>query len=300
MLSCCVGVMAYNEEANIGNMLDALCQQRLQSVRIAEIVVVASGCVDGTEEIVRQFCQRDSRVRLISQQRREGKSTAINSLLRDTNEEIIALANADAIPAPNAIEHLVAPFGDPEVGMAGGHAVPTNDRHTFMGYVVHLLWRLHHEVSLRRPKMGELVAFRGFFHQIPADSAVDEASIEPLIRGQGLRLLYVPDAVVYIRGPETVSDFLKQRRRIHAGHIYVRDTLGYRVSTMNGFRVLPLLLSAAEPDWRYFFWAPWAIALEILGRLLGTWDYRVWRRKHCVWDVVETTKKAIQVPSAAQ
>lgn len=297
MLQCCVAVMAYNEEANIGNVLDTLCQQQLRNVEIVEIVVVASGCVDRTEEIARGFGQRDSRIRLISQQRREGKSAAINTLLRHTDAEIIVLANADAVPAPDAIEHLVAPFEDPMTGMAGGHPIPTNDHSIFMGYVAHLLWRLHHQVSLRRPKMGELIAFRNFFRQIPADSAVDEASIEPLIRGQGLRLLYVPDAVVYIRGPETVSDFLKQRRRIYAGHLYVQDTLGYRVSTMKGFRILPLFLRVAELDWRYFLWSPAAVALEIFGRLLGVWDYRVWKRKHSVWDVVETTKRAIQVPT---
>ncbi|HIE38058.1 MAG TPA: glycosyltransferase [Anaerolineales bacterium] len=297
-ISCCVAVMAYNEEANIGKMLKALCQQRLTHVQIAEIIVVASGCVDRTEGIVRQFCRRDARVRLISQKQRQGKSSAVNTLLRNTRQEVIVLANADTIPAPEAIEHLVAPFHDPEVGMTGGRPVPTNDPHTFTGYMIHLLWQLHHQISLRRPKMGELIAFRNFFRQIPRDSAVDEASIEPLIRGQGLRLRYVPEAVVYNRGPETVEDFLRQRRRIYAGHVYVRDTLGYRVSTMKGRHILWLLLTAPgiRRDWRYFLWGPAVIGLEVWGRLLGVMDYRVWKRKHAVWEVAKTTK-VVAAPS---
>ena len=43
-----------------------------------------------------------------------------------------------------------------------------------------------------------------------------------------------PDAVVLNKGPETVDDFLKQRRGIFAGHIYLKETLGYKVSTMSG------------------------------------------------------------------
>lgn len=298
MLRCCVATMAYNEEANIGSMLDAVCQQRLQNVHIAEIVVVASGCVDRTEEIVRQFCHRDPRVRLISQRWREGKSRAVNTLLRSTREEIIVLANADTVPGPDTIEHLVAPFEDPEVGMTGGRPVPTNDPRTFMGYAVHLLWALHHQISLRRPKMGELVAFRNFFHQIPPDSAVDEASVEPLIRGQGLQLRYVPQAIVYNRGPETVRDFLRQRRRIYAGHVYVRDTLGYRVSTMKSVSILWLLLTApgVRRNGRYLLWGPAVIALEAYARFLGVADYRMWKRKHAIWEVAETTK-AVAAPS---
>ncbi len=298
-LYCCVAVMAYNEEANIGRMLEALCGQRLRQVEIAEIIVVASGCEDRTEEIVREFCQRDPRVRLISQTRRQGKASAINFLLRNTGQKIIVLANADTIPAPDAIENLVAPFEDASVGMTGGRPVPTNDPHSFMGYAVHLLWTLHHQISLQKPKMGEMIAFRNFFHQIPHDSAVDEASIEPLIRGQGLQLRYVPEAVVYNRGPETVDDFLRQRRRIYAGHVYVRDTLGYRVSTMKGRRILWLLLTrpGVKRDWRYFLWGPAVIALEVWARLLGMMDYRVWKRKHAVWEVVKSTKQIVPAPS---
>lgn len=300
MLKCCVATMAYNEEANIRQMMEALLSQRLQNVEIAEIIVVASGCTDHTEEIVRAFAEKDSRIKLVIQPHRKGKSAAINLLLRHTNQEIIALVNADTIPAPDALENLILPFSDPVVGMTGGHPVPTNDARTFMGYAVHMLWALHHQICLRRPKMGEIIAFRNFFHQIPSDSAVDEASIEPLIRGQGLELRYAPEAIVYNRGPEVARDFIRQRRRIYAGHIYVSNTLGYRVSTMKGARILALLLTApgVKRDWRYFCWGPAVIALELGARLLGWMDYRLWKRRHAVWEVVETTKKVTPAPAS--
>lgn len=296
MVHCCVALMAYNEEGNIGRLLEALCAQRLDRVAIDEIVVVASGCIDRTEEIVRQFCARDLRVKLLIQRQREGKASAVNFLLRNTTSEVVVLQSADTLPEADTIENLVAPFEDPQVGMTGGHPVPTNDPRTFMGYVSHLLWRLHHRVSLRRPKMGELIAFRNIFRQIPYDSAVDEASIEPLVLGQGLKLRYVPEAIVYNHGPETISDFFKQRRRIHAGHLYVKDTLGYKVSTMSGLRILVFFLQEWEWDWRYFLWGPAAIMLEVCARLRGVYDYRVWKRKPFIWAVAETTKELTEVP----
>src|SRR5438093_491776 len=77
-LTCSIGVMAYNEERNIGQLLEALRVQALLSCRLAEIVVVASGCTDRTEGIVETAARRDPRVRLVRQTRREGKARAIN------------------------------------------------------------------------------------------------------------------------------------------------------------------------------------------------------------------------------
>ena len=78
---------------------------------------------------------------------------------------------------------------------------------------------------------------RKVFERIPPHTAVDEASVEPLIRGQGYTVRYVPEAVVYNKGPDTVEDFLRQRRRIYAGHLEMQHQLGYSVSTMSGTKI---------------------------------------------------------------
>jgi biofilm PGA synthesis N-glycosyltransferase PgaC len=192
VIHCCIGIMAYNEEANIRLLLQALLVQKTEKVAIDEIVVVASGCTDGTEDIVKEYVAIDPRVRLLSQARKEGKASAVNLLLRNTECEVVVLESADTLPLENTIEALVSPMTDPKVGMVGGRPVPVNSPKRFMGYGAHLVWELHHQMSLRHPKMGEVIAFRNIFAQIPHDSAVDEASIEPLIIGQGLRLHYAP------------------------------------------------------------------------------------------------------------
>jgi len=300
MIHCCVAIMAYNEEASIGPVLEALLLQETETASIDEIIVVASGCTDRTEEIVEEFVARDSRTRLMRQPAREGKASAINLLMENTEQDVVVLHNADNLSTPHTIEALVTPFTDPEVGMVGGHPVPVNPTTTFMGFGVRLLWELHHQLCLRRPKMGELVAFRNIFQQIPHDSAVDEASIEPLIIGQGLRLVYASDAIIRNKGPETIHDFLKQRRRIFAGHLYVKDLLGYRVSTMKGTPIARLYVKNMRLDWRYFVWGPAIIALEILGRLWGAYDYKIWKRKPFAWPVVETTKDLTDIVGRAE
>jgi biofilm PGA synthesis N-glycosyltransferase PgaC len=293
MIHCCVGIMAYNEAANIGLLLKALLAQETLTVALDKIIIVASGCTDKTEDIVQEFVARDSRVQLLRQPRREGKASAVNLFMANTQHEVLVLQSADTLPLPHTIEAVVAPFADPQVGMVGGRPIPTNSPDSFMGFGVQLLWELHHQISLQRPKMGEIIAFRNIFRQIPHDTAVDEASIEPLIVGQGLRLMYAPEAVVRNKGPETVKDFIKQRRRIFAGHLYVKDTLGYRVSTLNGMRIAALFLKNIKPDRRYFVWGPAIALLEVLVRLLATWDYEVLKVKPFTWSIAESTKNVM-------
>ncbi len=282
--------MAYNEEANIGRLLERLQRQVLDTSTIAEIIVVASGCTDRTEAIVREAARADSRIHLISQPVREGKASAMNLFLRQAQEDVLVLSSADLLPAEDAMEKLVAPFADPEVGLTASRPVPVNDPTEFMGFAAHLLWDLHHAMNEAGFKAGEMIAFRRIFERIPPFTAVDEASVEPLIRGQGYQVRYVADAIVYNKGPETVEDFLRQRRRIYAGHLELEDRLGYSVSTMSGLTILGLLLR--HLDWRpkQFFWTWRVVGLEVAGRYLGARDYRA-RRSHTVWDMATTTKE---------
>ena len=289
-INCSMGIMAYNEEANIGRLLEAVITQKFKEVALTEIVVVASGCTDNTEAVVLEWAKRDSRIRLISQEKRMGKASAINDYLPKAQERILVLCSADLLPEPEAIERLVAPFADPEVGMTSSRPVPVNDARQFMGYAAHMLWDLHHAINMKSFKAGEMIAIRKIFERIPYHTAVDEASMEPVIRGQGYQAKYVPTAIVYNKGPETLADFLRQRRRIYAGHLAVRDTLGYNVSTMSGRKILMTLLQ--NLDWRpkQFAWTWSIVGLEVYGRVLGLRDYKK-RRNHAVWEMATTTKQ---------
>jgi cellulose synthase/poly-beta-1,6-N-acetylglucosamine synthase-like glycosyltransferase len=288
-IACSMGIMAFNEEPNIGQTLEAVVSQRMAKVALTEIVVVASGCTDRTESIVQDWAKRDSRIRLIVQPRREGKASAVNQFLPQAREKIVVLCGADLVPEADAIEELVAPFADPVVGMTCGRPVPVNDSGTFMGFAAHMLYHLFHQVNLRNFKTGEMIAFRKIFERIPYHTSVDDASIEPVIRGQGYELRYVPTAVFRNKGPLTAADFLSQRRRIYAGHLALRHTLGYSVSTISGWKILRIFLRNLDWRPRPFLWAWGVAALEAYGRFLGRRDYKQ-ERDQSVWDIATTTK----------
>jgi hypothetical protein len=176
--------------------------------------------------------------------------------------------------------------------MVGGRPVPVNDPATFMGYAVHLLWRLHDRLARIHPKLGEVIAFRNAISGIPTDSPVDEISIQALISQLGYQLIYEPACIVYNKGPLTIRDFLKQRRRIYAGHLQARDQQNYEAATLNVGLLVRHLIASRDFTMntpKRSVWTLGTVILEGYARLQGYCDYRR-KHEHHIWEMVGSTK----------
>jgi cellulose synthase/poly-beta-1,6-N-acetylglucosamine synthase-like glycosyltransferase len=298
-----VVVPAYNEEKNIRGLLSSLLEQDTKVARIVEIVVVASGCTDGTADVAREVGRGRPGMHVHVQQRRAGKVAAINAYLkvRDPRAEVTVICSADLSIAPDVIEKMVAFLRDhPEVGMVGGRPVPNNDGTKLVGRMVKILWDMHHRVSLEVPKMGEIVAFRSHLVEYVSElSVVDEASIEDIVRAKGYTLGYVPDALVTNHGPETLPEYFEQRRRIARGHYWLEFAFGYDVATLDRSILARATVDTARAEDRFGRLAlAAAVAVEVGARALGFWDARVVGGKHRTWRVLQSTK-SLDVPGAA-
>ncbi len=286
--------MSYNEEVNIGHLLQAILTQQFETACLKEIFVVASGCTDRTEQIVRKFSEKDERIKLLVQNQREGKASAINLFLSRVATDIYILESADTIPKEGTLEKLIVPFQDSRVGMTGAHPIPINTRDSFIGFAVRMMWSLHHRIALDTPKLGELVAFRGFVKGVPYDTAVDEASIEAIVKQAGYELRYVPEAIVRNKGPENIKDFLKQRRRIAAGHLHLARTQNHRVSTLSIRKIFGHLRQEVVWKPKELLWTVGTLLLEAIGRLLGYYDFSFKKRNPYIWDISVSTKDLFQ------
>ena len=290
-----VVVPAHNEEKNIGHLLTSLLEQQTQFARIVEIMVVASGCTDGTADVARHLGRGRPGMHVHVQERREGKVAAINAYLkiRDPRADVVVISSADLLVAPDVIEKLVLCLRDnPKVGMVGARPVPNNDPQKLVGKMVNLLWDMHHRVSLEVPKMGELVAFRAsLVEHVSELSVVDEASVEDIVRSKGYTLAYVGDAVVTNHGPESWKEYFEQRRRIARGHYWLEFAFGYEVATLDKKLVVKTTLDALRDEGRFGKVAmAAAIGTEVLARAAGFWDARVVGGKHRTWTPLESTK----------
>ena len=293
-IRCSVGVTAYNEEANIGQLLAALIDQHVHEVEIAEIIVVASACTDRTVAIVKEAMMLDERVKLIEQERREGKTSAINIFLKASSCDICVLESGDTIPHEYAVEHMVRMFRDPGVGMVGAQKVAVNTPDHITGLLSHLRLRMEHELCLEIPRLGEMIAFRKVFDEIPPDVAMDEAFVEAIVVRNGMQVRYAPDAIVYNTGPTTVNDFIRQRRRNHAGHLYLKHKYGYKVSSIQNRRVARIAFKELWGIVR-LVWVIFLLAfIEGMSRVLGWYDFAIKRDRHVVWNMAWTQKQNVQ------
>src|SRR5438067_12069355 len=142
-LACSVGIMAHNEAANIATAIETILHQRVMVGHVAELIVVASGCTDATVPIVTAIARDEARVRLLVQERREGKASAINLFLGAARAPLLLMVGADVLVKDGAIDVLLHHFHDSTVGMVGAHPVPVNGADTFLGHASHLLWQAH-------------------------------------------------------------------------------------------------------------------------------------------------------------
>ncbi len=290
-LKCSIGIIVFNEEANIGKLLDALLSQELHHIQIKEIIVVSSACTDGTDNIVKKYESENKKIKLITEPERKGKSSAINKFIAASKSDYLIIESGDTIPAKDTVEKLILPFKEPEIGMTGGRPKPENDPRSFIGYCVNLLWNLHHEMALISPKLGEMVAFRRIFEQIPDESAVDEASIEAIMHNNGLKLKYIPDAIIHNKGPENLKDFIIQRRRIETGHLWLKQMQKYSVSSQNSGLLINLALKEIKRNPEKIFFLIGTAIIEIWSRFLGWFDFKIKKKNPFKWDIAGSTKK---------
>lgn len=274
-------------EGGVGALAETLLSERLpMGTQLEKIIVVECECDDKSLYKVEE---RSRKVVVLKERKRRGKASAINYALSRTGSEIIVMESADTTPKKGTVAKLLKPFSDPRVGMTVGRPVPLDDRRSFVGYLSHVVWGMHHIVSSKHPKGGEMIAFRRTFASMPSDIVADESYVEYSVRNSGYTVTYSPGAVVYNKGPSSLANFVKQRRRVFSGHVQMKDELGYEVSTMDPLRVahaaLDYAASGGVTNVMEALWFTAAMAIEAWARIAGVIDFRLSKNVPYKWEM---------------
>lgn len=97
-------VPIYNEAEYLPACLDSLLEQTLKDI---EIICIDDGSTDSTPQILEQYRQTDSRIKVITTANR-GAGAARNEGLKVARGEWLAFCDADDFMSPYALEHAVA------------------------------------------------------------------------------------------------------------------------------------------------------------------------------------------------
>lgn len=125
-------IPAFNEEKHIEgtikNKLDSnYPQDKLQ------IIVISDESEDGTDELVKAYSAKDSRITLIRQSPRQGKTAGLNLAIPHATGEIVIFSDANSHYHPDAIQHLVNTFQAPDIGYVTGKMVYVNEEGNLIG-----------------------------------------------------------------------------------------------------------------------------------------------------------------------
>ncbi|MGI0070497.1 MAG: glycosyltransferase [Thermoplasmata archaeon] len=293
------GVVAHNEEASVATAIRSLTDQELGDAAVwSEIWVVASGCTDRTVERVRAIAASDPRVRLIVQPTRQGKGLALNEVLDRADGDAVVLLNGDAEAEPNAVRSLLRTAADltPPFAVMGRPIPRSRAGDRALDGVLSLLWAIHDEVHRSTIDDGSgnhlsdelLLLSLPVASRFTAETVNDGAELgAALVRSHG-SLRYATEARVRVETPTTALGYLRQRRRIYAGHAQVTRAAGVVPTTMvsllireprRGRRILARAIQA-DPHRGSL---PALVALESLSLALAVWDRLPPRRDHARW-----------------
>lgn len=123
-VSLTIGMPVYNAECFVARALGALIEQNFQDWKM----LVADNCsTDGTVDVVKEFCRRDSRIKLVRHKVNIGAVNNFLFLVNQSHSPFFMWAAADDEWSPNYISACIAVLqANPDVGFASGAVVNTN------------------------------------------------------------------------------------------------------------------------------------------------------------------------------
>ena len=227
-----------NEEDNIAARLIDCTNLEYPADRL-EIVIVSDNSTDKIEEIVKEFAERDSRIRLLVASGQSGKSAAQNLGMERAHGDILFFTDADTRTRPDTLALLMENFADPNVGLVTADVYlgqPGNAVAEGQG----MYWRfelflrkLESELGILATGSGQLLLMRKELYR-PLQPVYGDDCVLPLdVRLQGRRVVQDARVVVYDIMPNSIKGELRARIRMTARNW--TGTLS-RAAILNPFR----------------------------------------------------------------
>lgn len=107
-----IGLPAYNEERNIGRLLDKIHALRTELGNSLYVIIVNDGSTDSTETVLKDYADRYEYIQYINHPQNMGLGNAMNTLLQYAaqnldDEDILITFDADNTHNPNIIPYMI-------------------------------------------------------------------------------------------------------------------------------------------------------------------------------------------------
>jgi len=221
-------VATYNEEKVIAKRIENLFTLDYPKNKY-EVLVVDSGSTDRTtnivEKFIRQSIQSQPDLKLIKENTRRGKASAINLGKEQAKGAIVLIADANSIFDENVLREMMPHFKNPEIGAVSGRYFISNPNKILSSSEA-FYWEIEHIMMLGESYLdsistviGTISAWRKELMNFRPTTISEDLDMTIQTRRNGYKVKYEPDAMVYEPSATASEDQIKQRKRTSTGTI---------------------------------------------------------------------------------
>ncbi len=238
-ISVTIGIPAYNEENNIITLINDIFTQGGNNWDLKEIIVIDDHSSDKTNLLVRKISSE--KIRIISHEKRMGKSTGMKELFTLFKSDLLILFDADErLKSDMFITNFVEEFlTDSQLMLASGDKKPFTPQ-TFLQRGLYSTYLVFHMSKLKIKNgnnifgcQGGCIAIRSkFAKQINMPNVISEDAFLYLeCRKRGYKFKYIDGIAVYYKLAKNVQDYYRQlfRSTPQSVAVYLEDYFGNKV-----------------------------------------------------------------------
>lgn len=215
-----IGIPAYNEEANIGLLLNDLLSQNHSSYQLDRLIVYSDGSSDKTNQIVKDT--KSKKIVLICQKKRKGIASGINSIFAKAKSDIVVLLNADIrITDKNFIKKIINPIKKNEADLTSCPLKETEPE-TLVEKILFASMRYKTYIFETYKKGDNLYTCHGptrafsqrlYKHIYIKESAAEDMYSYLFCVSRGYKYSFVKNTFIYYKLPDNMKDHESQSVR---------------------------------------------------------------------------------------
>ncbi len=216
-------IPAYNEEVTVASSIKSMLSLNYPDY---EVIVIDDGSSDNTFKEASKYSEKGVKV---IRQKNTGKPGAINTGIKNASGEVMITVDADSKLHPDALTWIARRFSsNPRLGAVAGNVKidkPTGLLKTLQSLEyttsINLIRKSQSLLHCVTIVPGAIAALKTrVLHEVgyfPSDTFAEDFDITMKVLQAGYHVEYESRAIAFTQAPESLEDFLKQRRRWYRG-----------------------------------------------------------------------------------
>jgi glycosyltransferase involved in cell wall biosynthesis len=219
-----IGIISFNEEKNIINLLNSIKYQYLGKFFIKEIII-SDDSNDNTPFLIKEFIKKNPQIliKLFHHNERRGASAGWNEIFKEVTGDYLVLYDADTTLGEKTTYRLVNAFSQ-DVGLCASNPQPLAYSSIYgraTKFISDWLQNIRKNGLTQFTVMGRGLAIKTDLAKkiiIPEKIIAIDYFLQIMVLQLGKQVVYVNNAIIYFKTPENLDDFLSQVLRSTFGH----------------------------------------------------------------------------------